>query len=161
MGPMTRPPFRVVPMCHRCLWEWSARSYAASRSCVVSAGCRCRCACLLPALCLGWRFVVAVVPLRRAWLWRPRLAYLLRAHAQALALARLDAATEQLVRTPVSSCVLFVDGDASERDGSWTCRARVEAPGGITAGVWLTAPEAVTRGERLRAIGRFSPNGQR
>lgn len=76
-----------------------------------------------------------------------------------LALARLDAASEQLVRTPVSSCVLFVDGDASERDGSWTCRARVEAPGGITAGVWLTAPEAVTRGERLRAIGRFSPNG--
>mgnify|MGYP002517236738 FL=1 len=77
-----------------------------------------------------------------------------------MALTQLDANAERLAKTPISSCAVIVDGDASENGGSWTCRAHVEAPGFHSVGVWLTTPEPVERGDLLCGIGRFSPNGE-
>lgn len=76
-----------------------------------------------------------------------------------VALARLDAAMTELASTPVSQCLIAVEGDASESEGSWTVRARVCLPQGGEARVWLTSPESVTRGETLRVIGRYTANG--
>ncbi len=75
------------------------------------------------------------------------------------ALERTDAASEALSHVSVSACELEVISDASQTQTGWMCRARVCGPGVSGAKVWLTSDEHLTYGERLRAIGRFTANG--
>ena len=78
------------------------------------------------------------------------------AHAS---LAATDSFGETLSRTSVSSLSLKVEGDATRSSGGWFCRATATTPRGETGSVWLTTPERVEYGDALRAIGRFTPNG--
>ncbi len=75
------------------------------------------------------------------------------------ALARTDAASEALSHVSVSACELEVISDASQTQTGWMCRAKVSGPDVTGAKVWLTSDERLAYGERLRAIGRFTANG--
>ena len=82
--------------------------------------------------------------------------------ASLLAAARLgsiDRAAEELGRTPASSLLVSVTGDATESVGGWFARGRALRDGRPVGDVWLTVPERPEFGETLSVIGRFTPNG--
>lgn len=78
----------------------------------------------------------------------------------AAALAQLDGAAAELASTTVSRLELSVASDASQTQSGWMCRADASLPSGRVVRVWLTTPERIEVGARLRAVGRFSANGE-
>ena len=75
------------------------------------------------------------------------------------ALSRLDAAALELGSTPVSRLEMVVASEPSQTQSGWLCRADCSLPSGAVGHVWLACSERLPVGERLRAVGRFSANG--
>ena len=73
-------------------------------------------------------------------------------------LARTDAFAREVAEASISSASLTVASDPSKTETGWFCRADVVTQAGSTGSVWLSSPEPVTFGERMRVVGRFSPN---
>ncbi|OFK24637.1 hypothetical protein HMPREF2826_07000 [Olsenella sp. HMSC062G07] len=51
-------------------------------------------------------------------------------------------------------------GDPTPGERGWSCLGRLRGPGAQTANVWVSAPEELAAFDRLRVVGRFSPNAQ-
>lgn len=83
---------------------------------------------------------------------------LVGALAAGLVLGRVDAAAAAFRGVAVSSLELAVTGDASKTQTGWLCEAETRLVDGTSATVWLSSPERLAYGERVRGVGRFSPN---
>ena len=65
---------------------------------------------------------------------------------------------EAFASAPVSSWEFRADSDATQGEYAWRCRATALFEGQALGRVWLTLPEAASRGEVISGVGSFSKN---
>lgn len=86
------------------------------------------------------------------------LAALVGAALSGAAIGHTDSLAAELSSTPVSAWEFTARGDGSQTESGWLCVAGASAGSGVTGEVWLSSPDRLEPGERVRAIGRFSAN---
>lgn len=71
---------------------------------------------------------------------------------------RVERLADELSTSAVSTWEFVCEGDMSPSETGWFGRARVLGGGQSRGEVWLTSPEELEAGTRLRCVGRFSQN---